>query len=80
MACSSISEPYEKRTNIKKNFNHQKSNYQNYQPNSRQYNNPYNFPNDYRQKGVYDYDQYYVAPIQYYNIEPERKNVINNKY
>lgn len=39
-----------------------------YQPNSRTYNNPYNYPprNYYP---YYDFDQYYVPPTQYQNIE-----------
>jgi len=52
----------------------------NYNSNSQFYQNPYNFPNNYQQKEVYDYDQYYIAPTQYNNIEPERKSVINSKY
>jgi hypothetical protein len=50
------------------------------QSNSRLYRNPYNFPDSHEQRGIYDYDQYYVAPMQYNNIEPERKSVIHNKY
>ncbi len=57
--------------------------YPNYQQNalpanSGYYVNPYDF-----QRGsnrIYDYDQYYVAPTRYKNIEPESKNVILNKY
>lgn len=57
--------------------------YPNYQSsslpaNSGFYVNPYDF-----QRGgnrVYDYDQYYIAPTRYKNIEPESKNVILNKY
>jgi hypothetical protein len=66
--------------NYKTNSRIKNSGSQNLEANSRLYRNPYNFPNSYEQRGVYDYDQYYVAPMQYNNIEPERKSVILNKY
>lgn len=60
--------------------------YPNYQTNSGPVNssgsyyyvNPYDFQSGSNQ--IYDYDQYYVAPTRYKNIEPEYKNVILNKY
>ena len=66
--------------NYKTNSRAINSGSQNPEANSRLYRNPYNFPNSYEQRGVYEYDQYYVAPMQYNNIEPERKSVILNKY
>ncbi len=54
-------------------YNYNQNNYprsyqQQYQPNSRSYSNPYNNPQrNYYQ--YYDFDQYYVPPTQYKNIE-----------
>lgn len=48
-------------------------------PNSRAYSNPYKMPQQYLPP-LYDSDQYYVAPTQYYNIETPRPSPANDKY
>jgi len=62
------------------NTNNYSRNNNNYYPNSRIYNNPYQYPSYYGYQGVQDYDQFYIAPRQFNNIEPESKSVILNKY
>lgn len=48
-------------------------------PNSRSYNNPYDFPpRNYQQ--YYDLDRYYVPPTYYRNIEPEYNTGADLKY
>lgn len=46
---------------------------------SKRYINPYEIQNQYRRNG-YDFDQFYVAPTQYQNVEPQTRNVILDKY
>ncbi len=41
-------------------------------PNSRAYTNPYNPPQSYYP--YYDFDQYYVPPTQYKNVEQDNNN------
>ncbi len=57
--------------------------YQQYIPNSRAYSNPYYFPQQYPSP-LYDSDQYYVPPIDYYNIENNQNSIqnspANNRY
>ena len=48
-------------------------------PNSRAYSNPYAFPQQYSPP-LYDADQYYVPPTQYYNIEKPQTNPASYKY
>ena len=93
--CSNAVKPYQPRSTYNKinqnynpysqelynqNMRSKNSINKNYKANSRLYENPYYFYNQYQQNQIYDYDQYYVAPTQYNNIEPEKKSVINNKY
>lgn len=49
-----------------------------YQPRSRNYNNPYEIPQNQYGSGYYGNDQYYVAPRYYYNVEPDTQNFNSN--
>ncbi len=50
-------------------------------PNSRSYNNPYDFPpRNYQQYQYNDLDRYYVPPTYYRNIEPEYNTGADLKY
>ena len=80
-SCSNKSSKYFNQRN--QNQYYQKNYYQPqyYDSNggSKRYVNPYEIQNQYRQNG-YDFDQFYVAPTQYKNIEPQTRNVILDKY
>ncbi len=86
-SCSSASNAKlqkERNYNPYSSPNYKNNSYNRSESNSNLYQNPYNLPNvyqqGYQQSEVYDYDQYYIAPMQYNNVEPERKSVIHNKY
>jgi hypothetical protein len=48
-------------------------------PYSRAYSNPYQ-PAPYNYSPYYDYDQYYVAPTNYRNVEPNYGSGADTKY
>ena len=76
--------------NLKKNYNYDRTEQYYYPrpyyqqqrfktPNSRAYSNPYASPQQYSSP-IYDADQYYVPPTQYYNIEKPQSNPASYKY
>lgn len=51
-----------------------------YQPNSRSYSNPYDFPSQQNFYPYYDSERYYVPPNYYRNVEPDYNSSVDMKY